>query len=222
MNLIVFDIDDTLTHSEKNHLSAFLQAMKELGVDQINEDWPSYDHITDNYILNVNYQNNTGKPIDAKLIRSFEKRMTELMHPMPPVVEIPGAGEVLRMFSEHSQYAFTLATGSFHLPASLKLNQAGIFVPENLLVGSNQNYSREGIVTEAIQRAREHHGIEAFDQIISVGDGLWDLKTARNLDVHFMGIGKKYFREFKSEKVQYHIMDWNDFDLKKMEAFFEF
>jgi len=45
-----------------------------------------------------------------------------------------------------------------------------------------------GIVTAAIMAAISRHG-GSPDRIVSVGDGLWDLKTAEALGLSFLGIG---------------------------------
>ena len=47
------------------------------------------------------------------------------------------------------------------------------------------------MVLDAIERAKAYYNISKFDEIISVGDGIWDLKTAQNLDLNFIGIGLK-------------------------------
>lgn len=39
MNLIVFDIDETLTKSDYHHKVAYLNSMKEIGVTEVNENW---------------------------------------------------------------------------------------------------------------------------------------------------------------------------------------
>jgi len=61
MNLIVFDIDETLTMSDYHHKVAYLKTMEEIGVTEINQDWKNYKHHTDSYILKVNYENNLPK-----------------------------------------------------------------------------------------------------------------------------------------------------------------
>ena len=78
-------------------------------------------------------------------------------------------------------------------------------------------YEREEIVKKSINKAKEFYNIKSFKNIISVGDGIWDLKTARNLGLHFIGIGMKNYSDFKNENIKLHIKDWNEFDLNEME-----
>lgn len=217
MNLIVFDIDDTLTKSEYQHQLAYVNTMRDFGITTINENWKSYRHHTDSFILKENYESNLDSIFEFSFIDDFEKRMTDLILQLDPVTEINGAKHFISELNVNPNYALVFATGSLLEPAFVKLNQAGIDYNKDLVVGSNQIFEREGIVAEAIQKAKTFHEIETFDQIISVGDGLWDLETARNLEVHFLGIGLKNVQDFKNENIKYHIKDWKDFDLRDAE-----
>ena len=48
---------------------------------------------------------------------------------------------------------------------------------------------RDEIVTTAIRRCAKKAGGIAFDRIVSVGNGVWDVKTAAGLALPFVGIG---------------------------------
>lgn len=76
-------------------------------------------------------------------------------------------------------------------PAKHKLQCIGINYNENLLVASDTIYERETIVSQAINNAKTYYSVSSFDNIISVGDGLWDLLTAKNLKIDFIGVGLK-------------------------------
>lgn len=220
MNLIVFDIDDTLTKSEYQHQLAYVNAMKAFGITEINQNWRDYEHHTDSFILKENYEQNLREAFDFSFVERFETKMTELILTMQAVKAIKGARAVVKSFSANPNYAVSFATGSFLKPAFVKLNQAGIQYDSDLVVGSNTIYSREGIVEQAMEKAKVFYQVDAFDHIIAVGDGIWDLKAAKNLGLHFIGIGIKNYSDFKKEHVKLHIEDWSAFDLAKAEAIF--
>lgn len=220
MNLIVFDIDDTLTKSEYQHQLAYVNAMKAFGITEINQNWRDYEHHTDSFILKENYEQNLREAFDFSFVERFETKMTELILTMQAVKAIKGARAVVESFSANPNYAVSFATGSFLKPAFVKLNQAGIQYDSDLVVGSNTIYSREGIVEQAMEKAKVFYQVDAFDHIIAVGDGIWDLKAAKNLGLHFIGIGIKNYSDFKKEHVKLHIEDWSAFDLAKAEAIF--
>lgn len=217
MNLIVFDIDDTVTKSEYQHQLAYVNAMKEMGITKINQDWKTYKHHTDSYILKRNYENNFDREFDLKSIPSFESKMTKIMNSLKIVEEIPGAKEFIDYLRLERNYALAFATGSLRKPALLKLQQAGLWHDEKLVATANEYYEREQIVTSAIEKANEYYKAKSFEHIISIGDGLWDLKTARNLNLKFIGVGMKNIEDFKKEKIEVHTENWKDFDFESAE-----
>jgi phosphoglycolate phosphatase-like HAD superfamily hydrolase len=217
MNLIIFDIDDTLTKSEYQHQLAYVNTMKEFGITEINQNWKEYKHHTDSYILKKNYEKNFSKKFDLSFIEGFENRMMELIISLKKVSEIKGAKSVIDYFNGRTDYVISFATGSLLKPAFIKLNQSGIKYNKELVVGSNGIYDREGIVEKAIERAKDFHQVNLFDNIIAVGDGIWDLKTAQNLGLHFIGIGMKNYADFAKENVKVHIKNWSGFDLNQTE-----
>lgn len=55
-NLIVFDIDGTLTDSVAIHQAGFVQALKHLGVTAMDENFHAYKHHTDLHIARSIYE----------------------------------------------------------------------------------------------------------------------------------------------------------------------
>ncbi|CAM1334801.1 HAD family hydrolase [Tenacibaculum aestuariivivum] len=215
-NLIVFDIDDTLTSSENKHQIALVNTMEAFGITKINQNWKSYKNVTDSYILKHNFEANFSQTFDSLLISAFEAKMAELFLELPKTVEISGAKNIIDFFMKETDYAICFATGSFLQPALLKLKQASInFVPA-LVAASNTVYTREAIVELAIAKAKKYFQVKAFENIISVGDGVWDFKTAKNLNLHFLGIRNNNLQYFQENKIKSHIVDWESFDFKKI------
>jgi len=84
-------------------------------------------------------------------------------------------------------------------------------------ISSNELYTREDIVKSAIEKAKKYFKTTTFKTTISVGDGIWDLKTAKNLGVHFLGIRNKNLTDFKREHIKSHIHNWSDFNFDKVQ-----
>src|SRR5262245_37843141 len=84
--------------------------------------------------------------------------------------------------------------------------------------------ARESIVSAAVSRSRSHYGRENFDRIVSVGDGVWDVRTAARLGLAFVGVGSGERAEMLSEAGAGHVIpDFEDVDrffvyLEKAEA----
>ena len=216
-NLIVLDIDDTLTKSEEKHTDSLLFAMNHFGIKQIDTDWRNYKNATDSYIFSVNYENTHQKKFSFDLIPEFESVMTERFLTFPDTPEIKGAQKIVDFFINQTNYAVCFATGSILQPAFLKLQQAKINMIPQVLESSNEIFTRENIVKSAIEKAKQYYNVSDFQHIISFGDGLWDVTTAQNLGVHFVGVNKKNISDFQKMNIKHHINDWTEFDLQETE-----
>ncbi len=172
------------------YLISVTKSLASLGIVDIDIDYNNYKHHTDSYALRYNYERNFETPFPNNLLDDFETDLVHQMSLFDPVKEIEGAKSLIQFFREN-QVSFCFATGALPKPAKIKLDQCDIWYDERLLATSKTHESREGFVIDAIERAKGYYAKSEFDQIISVGDGLWDLKTAQNLSLDFVGIGDK-------------------------------
>ena len=136
------------------------------------------------------YENNQKSIFSDKKMNEFESGLNEKINKVN-INEILGAKELIKKLEKETDLGICYATGSLRRPAEHKLKSIGINFEDIQLVASDKILERENIVQKAIQNAQNHYGIEKFDRIISVGDGLWDLLTAKNLDIEFIGVGLK-------------------------------
>lgn len=186
--LIVFDIDGTLTDSVKEHQKAFTEMLLEIGVKEISSEFKSFKHHTDLFIAKEIYEKTTGCIFSKETYKQFEKGLTEKINAQK-FKEIKGATQLIENLRTNSSYEVCFATGSLRRPAEHKLKSVGISFEDWQLVSSDYIEDREGIVNQAIEQTKSHCNVSKFEQIISVGDGLWDLVTAKNLNLDFIGVG---------------------------------
>ncbi len=172
------------------YLISVTKSLEALGILDIDTDYNNYKHHTDSYALRYNYERNFKKDMPQELLSKFEEDLVHQMSKFDAVKEIRGA-RMLLQYLKTSQIPFCFATGALPKPAMIKLEQCDLWYDEQLLATSKTHESREGFVMDAIQRAQKFYSISKFDKIVSVGDGLWDLKTAQNLSLDFVGIGDR-------------------------------
>ena len=187
-NLIVFDIDGTLTDSVKLHQKAFTEMLYEIGVSTINSEFNTFKHHTDTYISKEIYENEKQIPFSPSKINEFENGLTQRII-REKIKEISGAKQLIEMLEKETDFGVCFATGSLRRPAEFKLKSIGVLFDEMQLVASDKIHEREKIVSKAIENALKYYKIKKVERIISVGDGLWDLLTAQNLGLEFIGIG---------------------------------
>ncbi len=172
------------------YLISVTKAMMGLGITDIDTDYNNYKHHTDSYALRYNYERNFKKRFSNDLIADFENCLMEQMLSFDPVKEIKGAKFLIHLLRDKGM-PFCFATGALPKPAMLKLEQCDIWFDQSILATSKTHESREEFVLDAIERAKRYYNQAEFSNIVSVGDGLWDLKTAQNLCLDFVGIGDK-------------------------------
>ena len=189
-NLIVFDIGGTLTDSVNQHQKAFTETLHEIGVAKLNSEFKTFKHHTDSFIAKEIYENEKQTPITESKINKFEIGLTQKING-EKIREIKGAKKLIAMLENKTDFGVCYATGSLHRPAKFKLKSIGVSFKEKKLVASDKIYEREKIVRKAIENASAFYKVKKFERIISVGDGLWDLITANNLGLEFIGIGFK-------------------------------
>ena len=181
--LIVFDIDGTLTESVEIHQKGFVNALTQLGVKKIDSNFKAYKHHTDSFIAKVIYEKDKNTLFSDIEIGKFEAHLLNFIQNYP-IAEITGAKKTVEQIEDETDFGICYATGSLLKPAKYKLDSIGLKCNREQLIASNNIEDRESIVLKAIESAKSFYKTEKFERIISVGDGLWDLKTAQNLVKH--------------------------------------
>ena len=193
MKLVIFDIDGTLTLTNHADELCFLRTAQMLIDSEIKEIVPEqFIHYTDQNIVRELYLWNQGKEVQETEIETFKSMIKlhlnemkvdkpELFHP------VEGAQSILS--SLNSDWKVALATGCWSFAAKLKLEAAGIILPESLPISTSDGIlSRQEIMLNAIKMAKLNYDITHFEKIVYVGDGIWDLKTCASLNIPFIGI----------------------------------
>ncbi len=208
-NLIVFDIDGTLTDTVTIHQTAFKQSLNLIGVEKFDDRFGSYKHHTDSHIAKVIYEIATQKQFNQPVFDQFECSLFELLE-QNEIKEINGAQRIVNHIEAETEFGICYPTGSLYRPAKLKLERIGINFHPMQLVASNEIEVRERIVSKAIEQVHKHYNVEKFERIISIGDGLWDLKTAENLSLEFIGIGKTNEAVLKANGMKKHFHNFEN------------
>ncbi|MFT4021557.1 MAG: HAD hydrolase-like protein [Acinetobacter sp.] len=198
--IVVFDIDGTLTNSIECHQQAFLKALQSFQFPNLRTDWASYQHHSDSAIFAEAWQESGyGSAPDVK---EFEQRFNNeynLAIHHYPFSAISGALEFIQNIQKIG-WRVAFATGSLRHAALHKLKILGIDGHQQILVTASEFQTREDIVKQAVEIALSRYFVVSqpsqsqpsktqLSQVISIGDGIWDFKTAQNLGYDFIGIG---------------------------------
>lgn len=217
MNLVVFDLDGTLTDTTQVDEHAIVGALQDvLGVTGLSTDWSEYEHSTDAGIVHEVIQRERGSvPIDV--LHRVHDRCLEIMeqfYTSSPDLFLPinGATDVLKRLTDAGM-AVAIATGSWRESALFKLRVARIWRHQTIMATSDESPSRSEIISRAISQAAARYEQPSFSSITYVGDGIWDARASKKLGLNFIGIASNGHAErLRSEGVDTILHDLVEID----------
>lgn len=195
MKLAIFDIDGTLTNTNSVDDGCFVKALSEAhAITGINTDWATYLHTTDSGITQQIFQEKFGRdpasPELDKFKSCFVNMLTEQYHlNSSSFNEIAGASIAVSRLKRETDWAVAIATGCWRESALLKLRAAKIDIDGIPAAFAEDGLSREEILQAAVSQSLEQYRLSSFAKTVSIGDGLWDVRTARRLNFAFLGVG---------------------------------
>ncbi|MGH8021880.1 MAG: HAD family hydrolase [Opitutaceae bacterium] len=194
MNLLLFDIDGTLTATNRDDDRLFLESVSEVAGQEIEaEGWEAFPHVTDMAIARELLTRAAGRPAKDREILAvreiFIRKWVKAVETREVAIEpIPGARELLAEARSRRDCVVAIVTGGWSPTAILKLQQAGLDVNGLVIVTSDDDDTRSGIVSSAIIFAAANRGTPGFSFVTLIGDGLWDLRAARECGAGFLGL----------------------------------
>jgi len=196
MHLVIFDIDGTLTQTTQVDDQCFIQSfVDELGIEGINTDWSRYPTVCDSGITQHIFREylQRGPTLDEvpRLQRRFVALLEDAYCQEPRhFVEIPGARRAIHALRQDTDYRVAIATGGWKLSALLKLAKAQIDITGLPAAFADHGITREVIIAAAMAMARGIYRQQQFSHVTYVGDGVWDVRAARQLGINFIGVAQ--------------------------------
>ncbi len=219
MKLAIFDIDGTLTKTNDVDSQCFVKAFAlEFGIEDINTNWASYGHTTDSGITLQIFQEFLGRIPEESELSRLQHRFVDLLQECYTAdntlfAEVPGASIMLRQLRETENWAIAFATGGWCASACMKLHNVKLDVEQLPTASADDGISREDIVKTAISRAKAVYNQLDFEKIVCIGDGIWDVLTAVQLQLAFVGVASgEQKRTLQDAGVEQIIEDFVNFD----------
>ncbi len=189
--LIIFDIDGTLIGGESSDWKSFDGAIAAvLGFGPTEEFYSALPDITAQRIAEAavrtaGRRNGIGleECIEDEYLRRLRAAHTENPEAFPAR---PGALALLEHLAAIPGTCVAIATGDWLSTISFKLSAAGIDISGYPLATSSDAAGRADIIRRVAQRAGR-----SLEEAVYVGDGTWDLRTCRDLNLPFIGTGSR-------------------------------
>jgi len=219
MKLALFDIDGTLTETNEVDDKCFVRAFAASHqITDIETDWTKYNHVTDSGIASEIFNQRLGRSPNEEDFLTFKSRFVENLNEFAfkdktLFAEVSNAKVMLEKLKLEKNWVIALATGCFYDSAKLKLEKAKIHIKDFPIGTADDAISREGILQTAIEKSLEKYGLKKFEKIVSIGDGVWDVRTAKNLNLDFIGIASgKRAEALREEGANHIIKDFRDYE----------
>ncbi len=189
--LIISDIDGTLTDTNEVDADCFLASLKAVaGIDLGTTDWNQFPEATDAAIVHELLRERPTmdeEAMEREIRTDFVERLTREAEANPDRFRpLPGAVEFIDSIRSHPEYEIAIATGGWTETAQIKLQLAGIDTTDLAMATSSDRNRRAEIIQLAAERSNRTDLPAVY-----LGDGLWDLKAARELKLEFIGIGTR-------------------------------
>ncbi|MBS0663144.1 MAG: HAD family hydrolase [Verrucomicrobia bacterium] len=195
MNLIMFDMDGTLTDTFSLDENCYVLAIEQaLGLEAVVTDWESYPHASSSYCLEAIVRQARGHPPTAEESRAVQRRMIQLMEELYTAKgratrEIPGAAACVQALLV-AGHAVAIASGDWESTAQHKLTTARIPFEKLPAAFCDASHVRTEIMRAALARASAHYGQSSFERVTYIGDGAWDVRACRELGWPLVGVGR--------------------------------
>jgi phosphoglycolate phosphatase-like HAD superfamily hydrolase len=189
--LVIFDVDGTLIGGESHDWESFDRAIEAVvGFYPTQEFFDSLPEITAQSIAEASIRAANMKPgigLEERIRDEYLRRLRDT-HSRDPQAFQPRTGVVqfLSYLSSLAGIGIAIATGDWHATISFKLAAAGIDVSRFPMATCSDHSRRSEIIRLAAQRAGR-----SLSDSIYIGDGVWDLRTCRDLGVRFIGTGSR-------------------------------
>lgn len=197
MNLIMLDIDGTLTLSYEYDQAVFGQAIGELlGLPPIDADLNGYVDKTSLGVTEEAFRRVTGSNPEQDKIEAVKRRVLdklERLYRQEPASfsQVPGAAPFLERLRALPGTGLAIATGCWLNEARFKLTASGLDVHGIPLATSDDSRNRMRIMQLAVEKAAKNYACANFGRVVYLGDGPWDLQASGSLGYGFIGIGPR-------------------------------
>jgi phosphoglycolate phosphatase-like HAD superfamily hydrolase len=197
MNLIMLDIDGTLTQSYEYDREIFGLAIAEvLGCPPVDADLNGYIQKTSTGVTLEAIRRHTGRNPrigEIKEVKRRVRRHLERLYRESPqsFCEVPGAARFLERLRKLDGVGIAIATGCWRSEAFFKLRASGLNVAGIPLASSDDDPDRIKIMQIAAGQAQDFHACPGFERVVYLGDGSWDLQASQALGFGFIGIGPR-------------------------------
>lgn len=192
MDLYIFDVDGTLTDTNRIDVKCYLRAVgRHIDAERVEPDWSQFQYSTAAGITRELLEQFDVDPEDDgvhdAVRQAFRDELQRAITDGATITPVPGAADTLADLESDPSTGTAIATGDWAPSLHYKLDCAGLTIDDIPYACSDDALRRAQIIETARDRARQTHQT-AFDRVTYVGDGTWDVRAAGELEIDFIGV----------------------------------
>lgn len=187
--LLIFDIDGTICDTQSAEGECYAEALFVVtGIKADTLDWSQFQEPTSSAIIKEILANTSEKEHKEALFKNlFIELLKKIQHQYPQgFLPIKGAVDFIKHIRSNNLYDIAIASGGFDLEAEFKLKCCGLNIHDFPHATSSDTPKRKDIITLAAQKAGY-----PLTSVVYLGDGVWDVKATKELNIPMIGIGRK-------------------------------
>ncbi|MHC4937963.1 MAG: outer membrane protein transport protein [Planctomycetota bacterium] len=184
LNLAIFDIDGTLTRTVGLCDELYAAAIAGVaGVEHVELDWGLHPDATDTGGAAAHFRRETGRdPDESEMRRIHDRFLAALQGLEVGAAPVKGAHDVFERVASWG-WDVAIATGNWLSTARVKFAWAGLRWRDVPIGCADDAPERADILRAAIRKAGGD-----FDRVVYLGDGLHDVRAAREVGVGFIAV----------------------------------
>lgn len=190
-NLVLFDIDSTLTHETKSHKRAFSEAFKKVYGLSTSIDVINYQGMTDQQIIfEVMKKIGIKEELIKRKINECMREMVRIFNDKlkdEEIKAIEGVPELLKTLHKSGVY-MGLVTGNLEEIGRSKLKKVGLNHYFKIGGFGSDDIDRTKLVRLAIKKAQKKFKVRFKKNILLIGDTPLDIKAGKQAAIHTIGV----------------------------------
>ena len=218
MNFAIFDIDGTLIEPSTVGGACFIQTYQDVHSLTIQEtNWNKYKDVTDSGITlqifrDVYKREPTGKELEDIKNRHLMLLKEAIKNDYTLIKEVKGAINVFKELKNKQDWIVGIATGSWKDSGLAKLKALNIDMNGIPYSHAEVFLTKQEMVQDLIDNVKNEKGLKGFNKVVYVGDREYDYRTARLLNIDFVGVDCKRNGKLRSLGVEKVIEDFSDIE----------
>lgn len=210
MQLLIFNVDDTLIKTQQRDRRFFLKAIQLLKriscIETGRKDFPfNTDACLFKSIFIEYFEREPSFP-ELEIAKSLYFDSLEQQDYMP----VKGAGKFLNYISKQKNCMAAIATSGWRGASYIKCRRAGLNISELVMSSSDEALSQEEIIFYTLTKVRAKYGMNNFDSVVYFGDRICDWDTVKDLNISFVGVDYKQNEKLLNSGAPFVIKDYSD------------